>query len=207
MPFDSNIYADKISKIKGKKELLNKKLDTAKSNLDKLNESIVYLEKAQAFIQQVAKDTQEQIRFVISDIVNLALDTCFPNRYTFQVNFEIKRGKTEAALCFLKDNIEIDPMEASGGGAVDLASFALRIAVWSLGKSDNTIILDEPFKWLQPRELNRKGLEMIKQLSQKLGLQFIIVSNSVQGADIADISDKVFEVSLKKGISKIIEKE
>jgi len=209
MSFQSNIYSEKINKMKGKKELLESKLEDYKNNLSNTNDNIIVLEKAQAFIQQVAKDTQEQIKYQISDLVNLCLDTCFPDEYTFDVNFEIKRGKTEAGLVLLQHGIELDdPMNQCGGGVVDLASFALRIAAWSLGKSDNLIILDEPFKFLQPRELNVKGFEIIRKLSKELDLQFIINSNSVYGADVCTIANKIFEVSKNKvtGISNVMER-
>lgn len=205
MNFDSNIYSNKIAKLRGKQELLNSDLSGLKQELKVSNKKLVSLENAQAFIQQVAKDTQEQIRFVISDLVNMALETCFPNEYTFTVNFDIKYGKTECELLFKKRGIDIDPMSASGGGVVDLTAFALRISIWSLGKSDNCIILDEPLKWLQPRELNRKGLEIIKQLSKKLGLQFIIITNTVTSEDVLQIADKIFYISQDKktGISNV----
>jgi ABC-type lipoprotein export system ATPase subunit len=41
---------------------------------------------------------------------------------------------------------------------------------------------------------------MIKDLSTKLGIQFIIVTHE---ETLAAYADRVFEVSIKKGISKI----
>jgi len=112
--------------------------------------------------------------------------------------FEIKRGKTEARLLFLIDGEEVDPIEADGGGLVHLAAFALRIAAWTLGTTRNTIILDEPLGALQPLELQVQGFKIIKELSDKLGLQFIIVKNSVNSGDLEEIADKVFEVKRKR---------
>ena len=196
-------YANKISRMSGKQELLQKRKDTDSKTITQLKQDLIYLEAAQAFIQQVAKDTQEQLRFMISDIVNLALDTCFPGEYEFNVNFEIKRGKTEASLSFIKNGIEVDPMEASGGGVVDLASFALRIAAWSLGRSNNTIILDEPFRFLS-KDLHPRAGEILKKLSEHLKLQIILVSHN---EEIISYAHKVFEVSQnsKTGVSKVIE--
>lgn len=202
-----NKYATKIQKLLGKREALEDRDGELTSALFAYEEELVSLEEAQAFLQLVAKDTQEQLKFNIQDVVQLALDTCFPGLYEFDIKFEIKRDKTEATLVFLKDGMELDPMTASGGGLVDLTAFALRIAVWSLGKTDNVIILDEPFKWLQPRELQIKGIELIKQLSKKLGLQFIINSNTIQNEDLEYVADKIFRVSIKDGISKVVEDE
>jgi DNA repair exonuclease SbcCD ATPase subunit len=197
-------YANKISRMSGKQELLQKRKDTDSKTITQLKQDLIYLEAAQAFIQQVAKDTQEQLRFMISDIVNLALDTCFPGEYEFNVNFEIKRGKTEASLSFIKNGIEVDPMEASGGGVVDLASFALRIAAWSLGRSNNTIILDEPFRFLS-KDLHPRAGEILKKLSEHLKLQIILITHN---EEIITYAHKVFEVSQnsKTGISKVMER-
>ena len=197
-------YASKISRMSGKQELLQKRKDTDSKNITQLKQDLIYLEAAQAFIQQVAKDTQEQLRFMISDVVNLALDTCFPDEYIFNVNFEIKRGKTEASLSFIKNGIEVDPMEASGGGVVDLASFALRIAAWSLGRSNNTIILDEPFRFLS-KDLHAQAGMILKKLSEHLKLQIVMVTHN---QEIINYAHKVFEVSQNKktGISKVIER-
>lgn len=204
MSFQSNIYFEKINKMKGKKELLESKLENYKDNLSSTNNNIIVLEKAQVFIQQVAKDTQEQIKFMITNIVQLALDSTFPDEYIFNVNFEIKRGKTEAALNFTKGGIEIDPMEASGGGVVDIVSFALRIAAWSLGKSDNVITLDEPFRFLS-KDLQPKAGEILRRLSEHLKLQILMVTHN---NDMINSAHKIFEVTQNKktGISNVIER-
>ena len=155
------------------------------------------MEQAQAFLQKVAQDTQSQLKFQIEDIVNLALETCFPNEYEFQLQFNIARGKTDAELVFLsqKTGRPIDPMNASGGGVVDLTAFALRIASYALEQGvDNVIILDEPFRFIS-RDLQARAGEILKSLSTKLGLQIIFVTHV---PEFVDISDKVFEVKKDK---------
>lgn len=201
----ASVYKNKLAKLEGRFDVKNKTRSKLVTAIEDNKENLASLELAQAFIQQVAKDTQEQLRFQISDIVQLALDTCFPDEYKFTVNFEIKRGKTEASLLFMKDGIEIDPMDASGGGVVDLASFALRIAAWSLGKSDNVIILDEPFRFLS-KDLHPKAGLILRRLSEHLKLQIIMVTHS---EDIIECAHKVFEISQNKktGVSKIVVKE
>jgi DNA repair exonuclease SbcCD ATPase subunit len=165
----------------------------------KTNKLLAALEEAQAFIQLVAKETQEQLKFHVVDVVQLALDTCFPGEYLFDVLFEIKRGRTEAQLVFKKNDIEVDPMEASGGGVVDLAAFALRISAWSLGHTDNVLIFDEPFRFLS-RDLQPRAGEIMKKLSKHLGLQMILVTHNQA---IIDSADRIFEVTQKDGVSKV----
>lgn len=178
---------------KGMKKQVENNLIQNKTTLDNLNNRIKLLEQAQAFLQKVAQDTQSQLKFQIEDIVNLALETCFPNEYEFQLQFNIARGKTDAELVFLsqKTGRPIDPMNASGGGVVDLTAFALRIASYALEQGvDNVIILDEPFRFIS-RDLQARAGEILKSLSTKLGLQIIMVTHIGQ---MIDVADKVFEV-------------
>ena len=188
---------------KGMKKQIENNLSENEKNLEKLNKRISLLEQAQAFLQKVAQDTQSQLKFQIEDIVNLALETCFPNEYQFQLQFNIARGKTDAELVFLsqKTGRPIDPMNASGGGVVDLTSFALRIACYALERGiDNVIILDEPFRFIS-RDLQSRAGEILKTLSEKMKIQFIMVTHI---SEMIDISDKVFEVKKNSdGISDI----
>ena len=178
---------------KGMKKQIENNLIQNKTTLDNLNNRIKLLEQAQAFLQKVAQDTQSQLKFQIEDIVNLALETCFPNEYEFQLQFNIARGKTDAELVFLsqKTGRPIDPMNASGCGVVDLTAFALRIASYALEQGiDNVIILDEPFRFIS-RDLQARAGEILKSLSTKLGLQIVMVTHIGQ---MIDVADKVFEV-------------
>lgn len=178
---------------KGMLKQIDSDLTINQNKLQVLNNRIKLLEQAQAFLQKIAQDTQSQLKFQIEDIVNLALETCFPNEYVFQLQFTIARGKTDAELVFLsqKTGRQIDPMNASGGGVVDLTSFALRIASYALEQGiDNVIILDEPFRFIS-RDLQVRAGEILKTLSEKLGLQILMVTHI---GEMIDIADKVFEV-------------
>lgn len=188
---------DKIKQLflqsKGMLKQIDSDLEQNKTHLGNLNKRIKLLEQAQVFLQKIAQDTQSNLKFQIEDIVNLALETCFPNEYKFQLQFNIARGKTDAELLFLsqKTGRPIDPMNASGGGVVDLTSFALRIASYALEQGiDNVIILDEPFRFIS-RDLQARAGEILRMLSEKLGLQILMVTHI---GEMIDIADKVFEV-------------
>lgn len=189
---DVDKYSRKIEQLKGRRAFLQKQISDLERKKEELSERLISLEEAQVFIQQVAKETQEQLRYHIEDIVQLALDAVFPDEYEFRVVFEIKRGKTEARLCFLRNGVEIDPLISSGGGVSDVVAFALRLAVWSLGKTRRVIILDEPFRYLS-KDLQPKAGEMLKNLSSRLKLQMIMVTHE---EEMIDIADKKFVVKL-----------
>jgi DNA repair exonuclease SbcCD ATPase subunit len=201
-------YQNIITKNKGKLESLQSRQSKISSQLSLLLIRQKALEEAQIFIQAVAQETQSQLKINLCQIIQLALDACFPGKYIFDIDFTIAYSRTVARLIYVKDGYEMDPLSQNGGGIVDLTAFALRIALWSIGKTDNVIILDEPLKNLQPAELNRLGFEVIRNLSKKLGLQFIIVNNSIGSENLLEVSDRIFEISMnKEGISKVIVKE
>lgn len=195
---------NKHSEATGERKVLENSLKQAEASL-KDNELVVLsCNKARAIIQVVAKETQEKLEYRISNLVSMALSSVFPDPYEFKLRFVMRRNKTEADLIFIKRGHEGDPMDVSGGGALDVASFALRIAVWSIKPTNNVLIQDEPFHFLS-RNLQAKCSMMIKMINQKIingkRIQFIIVSHI---PEITEAADKVFKINNVNGISKVI---
>lgn len=159
------------------------------------------LEKAHEILKQVGLQTQQQLIYHISDVTSVALESVFDEPYKLTLDFVERRGKNECDILFEKNGSKIDPMLASGGGVVDLAAFALRIASWSMQipPTRSIIILDEPFKHLS-KNLHDRASQMIKMLSDKLGIQFIIVTHETS---LGLSADKMFEVKQRKGISNV----
>lgn len=200
----------KLNKMIGAKEEAEKNVALTNHKLKLLKKDLRYHIQAQEIIKQVGLKTQQQLQFHIEEITSMALKSIFKEPYELKVNFEIRRNKTECDLMFVREENAIEPKEASGVGAMDVAAFALRIASWSMEnpRSNNVIILDEPFKHLKGYEENLKVIEMVKQLSEKLNLQIIMVHDErVPLEDIKKGADKIFEVKIKKGKSIVNEKK
>lgn len=186
---------------KGKRQQIEQNIERIKTELKTQRHSLRRHEQAREIIREVGLKTQEQLQFHISDITSLAMEAVFPDPYTLKVEFVQRRNKTECDLLFERNGNICDPLEASGGGAVDIAAFALRIASWSmqLPHTRNTIILDEPLKWVSA-EYQEAASQMIKEISKRLNLQFIIVTHN---PILTSYADKVFQVSIKDGISQV----
>lgn len=149
--------------------------------------------KAREIITTVAKDTQQQLEIRITNIVTMALAAVFPDPYQFVLRFTERRNQTEADLLLVRDGEEVNPIDATGGGVLDVVSFALRVAVLLMSNYRRIIILDEPFRHLS-EDLQPKASEMMKMLSDKLGIQFIMVSHE---DGIIGSADNV--ITIKKG--------
>ena len=190
----------KLSKDRATQEYLSEKLRNEEKSLLSLQRNANDLLEVRALFQKAAQDTQQKLEFHISNLVSTALAAVFDDPYTFQLEFVQKRNKTEAELWFVRNGEKMKPIDASGGGAVDVASFALRIAFWSLTKKTRPlIILDEPFKHLSA-DLQNRASDMLKMLSENLGLQIILVSHIDQ---LISNADKEFKVSLNRGRSEV----
>jgi DNA repair exonuclease SbcCD ATPase subunit len=105
----------------------------------------------------------------------------------------------EADILFLKNENEGKPIEIAGGGTLDVASFALKTAIWAIKPTNNVMILDEPFHFLS-RDLQSKCSQMIKMIQEKMKIQFIIVSHI---PEITESADRIFNVENIKGVSKV----
>jgi len=197
----TQLLRQKLEQQKGQRQQIEKNLTQLQEDLKLSRRSLRQHEQAREIVREVGLKTQQQLQFHISDITSLALEAVFPNPYELKAEFVQRRNKTECDLSFVRDGNEIDPVTASGVGAVDVASFALRIASWSMShpRTRNTIILDEPFRFLSENYQDQASA-MVKEISEKLGLQFIIVTHE---PILASYADKVFEVSIRNDRSKV----
>jgi DNA repair exonuclease SbcCD ATPase subunit len=191
-------------KASGQRDQLKKELTEAEENLELLKQEQEDITRSLEIIQSVAKLTQQQLEIHIGELVSLALEAVFPHPYKLVLKFESRRNRSEADLLFQDANGNLlSPMEAVGGGVVDVAALALRIALWSLKRPRPraVMIMDEPLRFLSS-DLQDRASRMLKEISSKLGIQFLIVTHE---QNLLEAADKVFEVELEDGESKVEE--
>lgn len=138
---------------------------------------IAALGEATALAQAVAARVQTHAHARIAEIVTKCL-AIFEEPYAFRIHFDRKRGRTEARLTFERDGVEVDPLSASGGGCVDVAAFALRVACLVLARPAlrRVLVLDEPFRFVSP-EYRGKVKKLLESLASDLGIQFVVVTH------------------------------
>ena len=183
-----------LSHYKRKKEETEGALQTAERRAEGFK-------KARAIIQKVAQETQRNLEYHISDPVTASIRAVLPDKINFIARIEIRRGKTECDLLFEEFGEEYKPLKGSGYGAVNIACFTERICFWSLAKNRPTFILDEPFRDVSPN-FQYKVSQMVKELSEKLGIQIIMVSHA---EDINLAADKTFAVEKSGKITQVKE--
>lgn len=198
---DLNTLSRRVDQRTGERKAVEQAKKTLLASQAEALEQRGDLDAAQIILQEVARITQEALEFRISELVTVALNV-FPEPYTFRLQFEAKRGQSEAKIVLLTPTgEELDPMSAVGGGVIDMVAFSLRIGLWVLRqpRPRGVIVLDEPFRFLS-RGLQPEAGKLIKELSTKLGLQFIIVSHEEA---LVENVDKILTVRKAGGISRV----
>ncbi len=192
----------KLIEKKAERNILTNQLAQAKTSKETFSNRLDNTLKARQIVQDVAKATQQEIEFQISTLVSDALASVFPDPYKFELRFVQRRNKTEADLIFIKNGNECDDILAVGGGGVAdiVANIAFPLAIWSIKKTRNVMLWDEPTKFLHNPDYQENASMMIKEVSKKLNIQIIMISDQ---KNIIKAADKVFNIELVKGISRI----
>lgn len=134
--------------------------------------------EARDILQQISTSIQQDVHSRLAKVVSRCLEAVFEEPYDFQIRFESKRGKTEANLEFVRGDLTCDPLSSCGGGVIDVAAFALRLACLCLSRPPlrRILILDEPFRFLS-RAYRGKIRQLITTLAAEMSVQMIIVTH------------------------------
>ncbi len=198
---------NKLEYRKGQRSQLQKTINELEEKIQSDRKDLLRHERALQIVKQVGLQTQKQLEYHLADQVSLAMEAVFDDPYHLKLNFQEKRGKTEVEILFAKGDLEFPPLGNAGGGTIDVASLALRIAYWSMRKDKKTrplLLLDEPFSQLKGETANLRALAIIQEISHQLGLQIIMISDErVSREDIIANADRVFSVLQKDGVSKV----
>ena len=197
-------YRTRLQRLQGQRDRLKQDAQKYRAEAEKWTREALWSEEARVRMQTVAQDTQRQLEYHISEPVSLAQAAVFPDPYALKVVFDMKRGKTECSLAYVRDGREYrDVLFSVGGGAADVGAFALQVAALTLARPRPRMVLlaDEPLKWLKGGDLPEKGAEMIGLVSRQVGVQVICISHipdQIAGAD------RVFRFTKKGAESEVI---
>lgn len=195
---------DRLLMVQGKRQQLQANLSNETALSQQQATIAANCARAQLILQESARLTQEHLQYRIGTLVTLAMEAVFDDPYRLEVLFENARGRTQASINFMRGDEILSPLDASGGGAVDVAAFGLQVSLWTLQnpKTRPVLFLDEPLKWLKGGSLPEKGAAMLQEISQKMGIQIIMVSHA---PELISHADKVFRVTKKNNISTVKE--
>ena len=156
-----------------------RRVEEEKKLLETSKEDAHAYEQSQSLVQRVAQALQQKAHEKVASVVSRCLEAVYEEEgYGFEIEFERKRGKTEANLSFTKGGEKMDPLEETAGGVVEVAAFALRLACLVLSKPKRRLFLalDEPFRMVS-EEYQPRLRELIETLAEELELQLFIITH------------------------------
>lgn len=167
-------------------------LSQAQERAAELNRECVHTEMAQEVAREVAQRIQQQAHERVADVVTAALRQIFgDDSYQFTIDFQQKRGRTEAQLQLHQGGLLIeDPISSVGGGVVDVIAFALRVAAmkWSRPAPRPALILDEPFKWLSA-EYRPAAAALLQRLAEEMQIVLVTHIRDFEIGRVEDLED------------------
>jgi DNA repair exonuclease SbcCD ATPase subunit len=190
----------RISYLDGKRKEFQKEHSSASQHFDFLTSRQKDLEVVGSYLKNHAAEMQRMVQMNIESLVQQLLSACFPEQgYIFQMQLKESRGVLTSELVLLKEGKELDPVMSCGGGVVDVISIALRFGILLVSNVPKVLFLDEPFKFLS-KSLRPAISQLIYDLANQYGITIVMISHD---PDFIKASNKVFEVSQSKGISKV----
>lgn len=191
---------ERLHTLDTKRNLIHQNILNTNTELNELDESLNHHIEAREIIQKASQLTQQSLEVRLSEIVSQALELVFDDfNLGFSVQFVTKRNSTECDMYITEDGELYDPLGSCGFGAADVASFALRVAMWSLNKTANVMIFDEPFRNLDDDRMPNAAL-LLSTLSEELGIQMIVVTHE---EDLKSNAGKAYRVVKNNGVCKV----
>lgn len=130
--------------------------------------------------QALAEGMQQRANAHIARVVSRCLTLVFEEPYELKIEFEAKRGKTDARLLLVRNGLVLDdPVNEVGIGVIDVAAFGLRLAslMFSLPQRRRVIIMDEPFKHISSSRRGGRVAAMLEALAKEFDMQFIMITH------------------------------
>lgn len=160
------------------------------------------LTQAREVFQLAAETAREQAKQSVERVVTWALQAVFGPEISFAVLIEPRRDQPEANFAVVSTYggttpVRTEPMEARGGGIVDVISLALRSVLLERTRMGGPLVLDEPGKHVS-EEYSRALGEFIRAISEDTGRQVILVTHN---SELAETAEVVYRVEIKNGES------
>jgi DNA repair exonuclease SbcCD ATPase subunit len=122
-------------------------------------------------IEGMQQATHDRLATVVSRCLKLVFGD---DAYEFAIRFE-SRGKVRFE--FVRGGQAFDPDDQVGGGVIDVAAFALRLAAVVCLRLPRVLVLDEPFRFVS-REYRPVVAELLEVVSTEFGVQIIQVTHA-----------------------------
>ena len=194
---DLAIYEKYLAKHKAQKVILRANADQLIEDLVSNRKRKADQEDAREIMSVVGILSQTKTKEVIEQLVTDVLQGVFGPDYAFIIEDVVARNKPEMNFYVAKGGKKRDLHHEKGGSVAVLVAFALRVILCAIAdrKIRPTIVLDEPLKDSSKDKLDFLAT-MVKQVSDLLKMQFIIITHEEELIAAADAAFRVSQTKL-----------
>lgn len=192
-------YKTFLVQIQTQRQLLESRKSELQIQLSEAAKRLEFLRVAQDIMNQVGVLAQSEIKDVIERLVSQALQFTHGSNYAFEIENRIVRNQPETYMYVVIDGQRNSLKDELGGSVIDVVCFALRVVFWAIQipRTEPVLLLDEPFKNGGKQEAL---CEMIRYLSDLLGVQFVIITYDDR---IVGVADSCYQVTQSNGVSQV----
>lgn len=157
--------------------------------------TVVIYDKSQVVLQKLTEIARRDTLDKIAGIVTTAVQEIKDPTLSFRINYKLERNQPVAEFVIYDSKLdkEMGLLTSCGGTIVDIVELLTKASLvlkWTPTLS-KVLILDETFKHISTNDRAKLG-NFIKQLTEKLGLQIILVTHSTE---LLPYAHKAFQVS------------
>jgi len=159
-----------------RKALLEEELGRVEAELVQLQQELERDDETRSLARDVAELLRQRISERFSKFITEALQYIFESKMEFRTEIKTVRGLPAVRFYLNVNGVDVDPMDAQGGGVVDVLSLLLRIVFLEFRCKQAPLFLDEPFKHLSNNYVS-KAMFFLEQYAEQEDRQIIIVSH------------------------------
>ncbi|MEK4879365.1 chromosome partitioning protein ParA [Paenibacillus sp. FSL R5-0908] len=201
---DIRAAREKLAARIGQRDLILQERDQAQIRSLEAARQLGVNDQVQILLQKSSEFARQQVKGRVEEIVTQALQIVFPERgYQFHIVLDVKGLQPVAEYWLYSEGVMrqmVGPDYGRGGGAVDVVTLALRLALAELEQIDGPLLMDEVGKHVSA-EYAPNVAYFLKQYSEQLGRQVILITHNDHLAAVGDYSLRVSQNS--KGISEV----
>ena len=195
------------SEMKGRVDLLKEQLFDTTNELEQHKDEYKVNERVLDVLKKYSLVKEQVLREKIDNIITRGLRLVFGEGYRSKLEFGISRGqavtKTKLVTSIGDIEFEADVASAHGGGITNFCAVLYKLLVLALVKprQRQVLFLDESLKNLSQEYLEPAG-RFLKEISEKLGIQLVIITHK---KELTEIADRIYEFSNVNGETKVKE--
>lgn len=167
---------------------------------EKQADSRVLLQVAEVF-KNLGGESQESLMDKLQKFVTFGLQSIFGISYSF-VPVVDSGGKDVAVDFYVKtEDVQGRVVDAKGGGVAEVVSMLIQIFFMRVLRDEfsQVLILDTPMTHISNR-YREKVSALLKQLSEKLNMQIVLLTNTKEFAEHADMA---YEFTQRDGKTQV----